>query len=100
MAIYLKPATLPAKQYDFVFCRNLLIYFDQNKQQQAIQQLRKLLSSEGYLLSGPAEAGAFVRAGMTALPRRDCFAFSQAEQVKPKKNHQTAYCPCDIQREK
>lgn len=80
-----EPATLPAKQYDFVFCRNLLIYFDQNKQQQAIQQLRKLLSSEGYLLSGPAEAGAFVRAGMTALPRRDCFAFSQAEQVKPKK---------------
>lgn len=76
-------STLPVKHYDFVFCRNLLIYFDQNTQQQAVQQLRKLLRKDGYLFSGPAEAGAFVRAGMTALPRRDCFAFHQAEQKKP-----------------
>lgn len=73
-----EPATLPTKHYDMVFCRNLLIYFDQKTQNIAVAQLKKMLSKEGVLFSGPAEVGAFTRACMTQLARRDCFAFTHS----------------------
>lgn len=76
-------ATLPVKTYDFIFCRNLLIYFDQDKQNVAVNQLKKLLSADGFLFSGPAEAGAFARSGMSQLTRRDCFAFANASKIQP-----------------
>src|SRR2546423_10756520 len=41
--------------YDVIFCRNLLIYFDQLTQKDAIRQLHRLLASRGLLFVGPAE---------------------------------------------
>ncbi len=46
--------------YDFIFCRNLLIYFDRNTQAQALAKLSRLLSPPGsgkggVLFLGPAE---------------------------------------------
>src|SRR5438445_5499529 len=41
--------------YHFVFCRNLLIYFDRPTQQKALATIGKLLSPEGVLFVGPAE---------------------------------------------
>jgi len=41
--------------YDFIFCRNLLIYFDRATQSQAFKQLHGLLSPRGVLFVGPAE---------------------------------------------
>ncbi|WP_337841825.1 protein-glutamate O-methyltransferase CheR [Rheinheimera sp.] len=82
----LDSSTLPQKKYHLVFCRNLLIYFDQNTQQSAVRQLRQLMLPDGYLFSGPAETGAFLKAGMTSLTQRDSFAFANPQE----KNRQTA----------
>ncbi|MES2821085.1 MAG: CheR family methyltransferase [Pseudomonadota bacterium] len=48
-------STLLAGQYDLVFCRNLLIYFDPPTQGRAIANLRALLSEQGLLFAGFAE---------------------------------------------
>ncbi len=41
--------------YDFIFCRNLLIYFDHDTRTKALERLRNLLSAQGLLFVGPAE---------------------------------------------
>jgi chemotaxis protein methyltransferase WspC len=41
--------------YDFIFCRNLLIYFDRATQARAFEKLQSLLTSSGVLFVGPAE---------------------------------------------
>lgn len=41
--------------YDFVFCRNLLIYFTDAARKKALRKIYGLLSSTGYLFLGPAE---------------------------------------------
>jgi chemotaxis protein methyltransferase WspC len=41
--------------YDFVFCRNLLIYFDEATQKKTLSKLHSLLASSGVLFVGPAE---------------------------------------------
>lgn len=85
----LTPATLPSKHYDFIFCRNLLIYFDEKKQNVAANQLKNMLMADGFLFSGPAEVSSFARAGMRQLAHRDCFAFANTRKktsitVQPK----------------
>lgn len=64
----------PLTRYDIVFCRNLLIYFDEATQAQAIRQLEQLLQPDGVLFSGYAEAPAFCRAGFTQAPYPRAFA--------------------------
>ncbi len=41
--------------YDFIFCRNLLIYFDPPSQQRAIAKLQRMLAPSGLLFVAPAE---------------------------------------------
>jgi len=41
--------------YDFIFCRNLLIYFDRETQAAALGKLNRFLSPQGTLFVGPAE---------------------------------------------
>ena len=41
--------------YDFIFCRNLLIYFDRPTQQKALSKIGSLLAPEGVLFVGAAE---------------------------------------------
>jgi chemotaxis protein methyltransferase WspC len=41
--------------YDFVFCRNLLIYFDRSTQVLVLEKLHRLLARNGVLFVGPAE---------------------------------------------
>lgn len=44
-----------AAPYDFIFCRNLLIYFDRATQTQALAKLHWLLQPDGTLFVGAAE---------------------------------------------
>jgi chemotaxis protein methyltransferase WspC len=44
-----------AQSYDFIFCRNLLIYFDRLTQSKAIKTLGALLAAPGRIFVGPAE---------------------------------------------
>jgi chemotaxis protein methyltransferase WspC len=53
--------------YDFVFCRNLLIYFNRVTQQRALQCLRRLLTPSGVLFVGPAELPLVSEHGFTPI---------------------------------
>ena len=46
-----------AHKFDFVFCRNVLIYFDHDMVLQILENLRKSTSIGGYLFLGHSEAG-------------------------------------------
>jgi len=63
-----------ARQYDVIFCRNLLIYFDEPTTASAIARLAAHLADDGMLLAGYAEVPSFVRHGFSALPHRQAFA--------------------------
>ncbi len=42
-------------QFDIIFCRNVLIYFDQPTKADVLARAQKLLASDGYLVLGAAE---------------------------------------------
>jgi chemotaxis protein methyltransferase WspC len=64
--------------YDFVFCRNVLIYFDREAQQTALQALNSVLAENGTLFVGPAETGLLMRHGMQSAKIPLAFAFQRA----------------------
>jgi chemotaxis protein methyltransferase CheR len=41
--------------FDVIFCRNVLIYFDQETKSEVLDRLAKVISSDGYLVLGAAE---------------------------------------------
>jgi chemotaxis protein methyltransferase WspC len=65
----------PGRQYNIVFCRNLLIYLDKNAKKKAVATLDRLLTSEGLLFVGHAEAGAFSDSFFTTSPYPKSFSF-------------------------
>ncbi|WP_439863054.1 CheR family methyltransferase [Pseudomonas antarctica] len=80
----LDPALLANEPtYDFVFCRNLLIYFDQQTQKQVFDVLKGLTHVDGVLFIGPAEGSLLGRHGMRSIGVAQSFAFSRhVEPVK------------------
>jgi chemotaxis protein methyltransferase WspC len=71
-------ATRPA--YDFVFCRNLLIYFDLATQQRVFEVLKCMTREEGVLFIGPAEGSLLARLGMRSIGIAQSFAFSRCAE--------------------
>jgi chemotaxis protein methyltransferase WspC len=71
-------ALASGQHYDLVFCRNLLIYFDQATRARAAGVLQALLADDGVLLSGHAEAPAFCRHGFAPTSLRTAFALHKA----------------------
>jgi len=75
--------------YDFIFCRNLLIYFDRATQVRALEKLHRLLAPEGVLFVGPAElplvaGNGFVSANLPmafACHKSTTHAIAQAKHV-------------------
>ncbi|MFJ4442090.1 CheR family methyltransferase [Pseudomonas sp. NPDC089422] len=61
--------------YDFVFCRNLLIYFDVPTQQRVFEVLKRLTQPQGVLFIGPAEGSLLARLGMRPLGIAQSFAY-------------------------
>ena len=64
-----------APAYDFVFCRNLLIYFDQATQERAVQVLRRHTREDGVLFVGPAETSLLTARRLPPVAMPHCFAF-------------------------
>jgi len=72
--------------YDYVFCRNLLIYFDRETQERVVDVLRRLAREDGVLFIGPAEASLLSRQGLRPLGVAQSFAFpldSQEPAARP-----------------
>ncbi|HEX8612166.1 MAG TPA: CheR family methyltransferase [Telluria sp.] len=64
--------------YDVIFCRNLLIYFDDPTVAVAIASLSRLLADDGILFAGYAEVPAFCRNGFAALRAPGAFALEKS----------------------
>ena len=80
----LDPALLANEaSYDFVFCRNLLIYFDQPTQKQVFDVLKGLTHVDGVLFIGPAEGSLLGRLGMRSIGIAQSFAFSRQSAPEP-----------------
>ncbi|KAB5623196.1 tetratricopeptide repeat protein [Pseudomonas putida] len=67
--------------YDFVFCRNLLIYFDVPTQQRVFEVLKQLLHDDGVLFIGPAEGSLLARLGMRPIGIAQSFAYVRQDQL-------------------
>jgi len=69
--------------YDYVFCRNLLIYFDRATQEQVVDVLCRLARPDGVLFIGPAEASLMSRIGLRPLGVPQSFAFPLQDAEPP-----------------
>jgi chemotaxis protein methyltransferase CheR len=69
--------------FDVIYCRNVLIYFDQNTKKQVLERMRKVLSDDGTLFLGAAE---------TVLGITDAF--------RPVRGQRGMYVPSDGSAEK
>lgn len=69
--------------YDFVFCRNLLIYFDLPTQQRVFEVLKRLIHAQGVLFIGPAEGSLLARLGMRPLGIAQSFAYVRQDDAPP-----------------
>ncbi len=72
-----------AGQYDLVFCRNLLIYFDEATVARAVAALDALLARDGILFTGYAELAAVSRHGFAPLPLPGAFAMCRSDAPSP-----------------
>jgi chemotaxis protein methyltransferase WspC len=66
-------------RYDFIFCRNVLIYFDRASQDRAIGLLRARLAHGGMIFVGPAETGLMMRHEMASAYIPLAFGFRAPE---------------------
>lgn len=72
----LEPGLLDGEApFDFVFCRNLLIYFDPATQRQAVAALARLTHPDGMVFVGPAEASLMTARGFHSAKVPLAFAF-------------------------
>ncbi|MBD2838113.1 chemotaxis protein CheR [Pseudomonas sp. JM0905a] len=72
----LEPGLLAGEPpYDFVFCRNLLIYFDRPTQTAVLEVLKRLMQRDGAMFIGPAEASLLSQQGMQPLGYPQAFVF-------------------------
>lgn len=65
--------------YDIIFCRNLLIYFDNIARAKAIQALTQLLAPKGLLFVGHAEAALLSSWQFTSVRHPFAFAYRKTE---------------------
>ena len=68
--------------YDIIFCRNLLIYFDDPTKEKAIKALSRHLSKDGILFVGHAEGAKIPHYGYASLDYPMSFAFAREEYAK------------------
>jgi chemotaxis protein methyltransferase WspC len=69
-----------AEQYDMIFCRNLLIYFDAATQRRTIAVLERLMRPSGVLFVGPAETSLFLSHGFVSANIPLAFALQRSAE--------------------
>ncbi|WP_353191559.1 CheR family methyltransferase [Pandoraea pnomenusa] len=68
--------------FDFVFFRNVLIYFDRDGQRRAIAALERLMRMGATLFAGPAEGGTLTTNGLTSTGHVQAFSFRVSGPVR------------------
>jgi chemotaxis protein methyltransferase WspC len=68
------PDALREKQYEAIFCRNVLIYFDRETQDRAVAVLSGLLAPDGILFVGPSETALLLAHGFESASWPMAFA--------------------------
>ena len=76
-----EPFRFGSEPYNFIFCRNLLIYLDSQAQSRALKSLRKLLTAEGLLFVGSAETGLLNQHAFSSVKSAMAFAFRKSESA-------------------
>ncbi|TYQ31405.1 CheR family methyltransferase [Pseudanabaena sp. UWO310] len=61
--------------YNVIFCRNLLIYFDQRDRDRALQRLHQMLANDGILFVGHSEMGQIPQSLFEAIPSSKAYAY-------------------------
>lgn len=83
---------LEMSAYDFIFCRNVLIYFDRETQYRAVRVLDRLLKPTGLLFIGPSESGLLLNHDFASAQLPLAFAFHR-KAAAPKKTDKAALPP-------
>ncbi|HSF33140.1 MAG TPA: CheR family methyltransferase [Candidatus Tectomicrobia bacterium] len=78
--------------YDAIFCRNMLIYFDEPARRRAMKVLDRLLSPGGLLFVGYAETGLFLAWGYVPVRYPRAFAYRKPG-VRPERQVRPEYRP-------
>jgi len=73
-------------KYDFILCRNLLIYFDATTKQRAFKNLSMFLKDTGLLFIGHSEFGSVPKDAFQNLGSKLSFALAKHNNPKHKKN--------------
>ncbi|MCX6967679.1 MAG: protein-glutamate O-methyltransferase CheR [Verrucomicrobia bacterium] len=81
-----------ASELDVIFCRNMMIYFDEKSRTQLMRRLGEMLSPEGLLFLGHAEGGIAREFGFEPIVAPMTFAFRKGQP-------QTAAKPVSKRRE-
>jgi chemotaxis protein methyltransferase WspC len=70
------PAGCPGDtNYEVIFCRNVMIYFNSPARSRMIKQIQNLLAPDGLVFVGPAEAGLLLTEGFVSTGEPRAFAF-------------------------
>lgn len=81
----LDPTCMPdTAAYDFIFCRNMLIYFDRATQDYAVRVLTRLLKADALLFVGPSESGLLLDHEFVSAKLPLAFAFRAKAHASPK----------------
>lgn len=73
-------------KYDVIFCRNLLIYFEDSAREQVLKTLELLLTPKGLLFLGSAETGMISTTKLVSVQQPFTFAYQKVENVAKPEN--------------
>ena len=89
---------LPPGSADIVFCRNVLIYFDDAAVVRALTQLAAALRPHGSLIVASAEAGLFAAAGLRARQIGDVWVHTRGDERPSLHAPPAAPAPASVRR--
>ena len=74
--------------FDIIFCKNVLIYFDLEGQRKVLETLSKNLSHDGFLFVGHSESLQYLDVPFVLDRHKDTFFY---RKIQPEKNKKTSY---------
>ena len=69
-------------QFDIIFCRNVLIYFDQPTKKDVMERMNRQMSDDGFFFLGGAETVLGITESYKAVPNcRGLYAKAQSQHI-------------------